>query len=451
MTKEVQEITLKSYPKKLKLSFNGPEFSFEGGVFLLKQIDEENKISERLSAVIPEKRDPKKTLHSRLSQVQQRIYQIALGYEDCNDADFLRNDPLLKLACGRSLDDAGLSSQPTLSRFENAPNFDDLEKMLFQMEDDYVNSLPDDTELVILDVDATDDPVHGEQEGRHYNGYYKNYILHPLVIFDGHRGDLVSAILRTGDTHGSHGAFLTIKRIIQNLKARFPSLVIVVRGDCAFSLPLLHETLDQLHNEFGDIYYLLGQASNAVLKKKAKPYLEQAKAAYAQNKHKIRFLGELVYKADTWLCPRSIVLKVEETSQGTNTRYIIHNLQGFAPALLYDAGYCYRGQCENMIKDFKNALRAERLSCSSFTANFFRILLHSAAYRLMHALRNRVRELSIDEGRRQFDTLRSRLLKVPIFLKKSLNCISLQISTSFSLASLFRSLLELGLANNAVT
>jgi len=445
MTECVQQISLQGHPKKVDVTFDGPACSSDGGLLLLQQVDKELGISEKLAALVPDERDPNKTIHSRLSQVRQRIYQIALGYFDCNDANTLRNDPLLKLVDGRSpQDEQGLSSQPTLSRFENAPGFHDLEKMLLEMEQDYVKSLSEDTTLVVLDIDPTDAPVHGEQEGRHYNGYYKNYIYLPLLLFDGQTAQLISPILRTGNIHASHGAFLSLERVIRAIKSRFPAVIIIVRGDCGLSLPRIHETLDALKEELGDIYYSLGQATNKVLQKKADPFIQQAKEAYEQNKQKVRFFTELDYKADTWACSRKIVLKAEVTANGTNSRYIVHNLEGFSPGLLYDIVYCGHGQCENMIKDLKNALNSGRMSCSDFRANFFRLLLHGNAYRLLYAVRNRLQQEAPQEGNIQFDTLRLKLLKVSVVVRESLRRIWLQLPKSFPLASLFRSLLDRG-------
>lgn len=444
MTEGVQQISLKNYPKHVEVSFDGPDSSSDGGVLLLQQVDQQLQLSEKLAALVPDDRLPRQVRHSRLSQVRQRLYQISLGYEDCNDADSLRHDPLLKLACADSPKEKdGLSSQPTLSRFEHAPGWHDLEKMLLLLEENYIGTLPKDATLIVLDIDPTDDPAHGKQEGCFYHGYYRSYIYHPLLVFDGLTGQLISAILRTGNTHASHGAFLTLERLIRAIRNRCPGAIILVRGDGGFSVPLLHETLDVLEQTLGDVYYLLGQPTNSVITAKAKPFIEQAKEAYKQNRQKVRFFGSFDYQAKTWKRPRPLVVKAEETSKGSNPRYIVHNLEDFSPALLYEA-YCGHGQCENMIKDLKNALKAERLSCTTFTANFFRLILHSLAYCLMHALRIRVGKDAPQEGKSQFDTLRLKLLKVSVIVKESARRIRLQLPKAFPLAALFRSLLQKG-------
>lgn len=494
MTECVHQISLQSYLKSVDIRFDGPNISSDGGVLLLHQIDQELGLSQKIAALLPDDRDPVKLQHPRLEQVKQRLYQIVLGYEDCNDADTLRDDPLLKLVCGLSPEgDKALSSQPTLCRFEHVSTWDVIEKMLLLFEQQYVDSLPDDTTLVILDVDPTDDPVHGKQEGGFYNGYYRRYIFLPLLVFDAQRSQLVSAILRTGNSHAAQGAFLVVERILRAIKARFPHADILVRADCGFAIPLLHETLDALNTELGGIDYLLGQPTNATLTEKAKPFLEQAAAAYQQNHQKVRFFGNFEYQAETWQCPRTVVVKAEITEKGSNPRYIVTSLTDFSAQLNY-GGYCERGQCENMIKDFKNALAADRLSCMDFVANFFRLLLHGFAYRLLHALRERVEQtmpwVSIQEGtsecsfeqapadlqgepppspppsvqgvllpenvqeqlepkeayaaRFQFDTLRLKLLKVPVLVRESAHRILLKLPKAFPWAALFRALLLQG-------
>lgn len=444
MTECVQQISLKNYPKHIDVTFDAPDSSSDGGVLLLQQVEQQLQLCEKLAALVPDNRQPRQIRHSRLSQTRQRIYQISLGYEDCNDADSLRHDPLFKLACADLPEDMeGLSSQPTLSRFEHAPQWQDIEKMLYLLEENYIQTLDKDATLIVLDIDPTDDPAHGKQEGCFYHGYYHNYIYYPLLVFDGTTGQLVSAILRTGNTHASHGAFLTLERLICAIKARCPKAIILIRGDSGFSVPINHETLDTLEQKFGEVYYVFGQATNSAIARKAKPFIEQAKEAYQQNRQPVRFFGSFDYQAETWKRPHQLVVKAEETSKGSNSRYVVHNLEDLSPALIYDI-YRGHGQCENRIKDLKNALKAERLSCTTFTANFFRLILHSFAYCLLHALRKRVGEESLQEGKSQFDTLRLKLLKVSVIVKESARRIWLQLPKAFPLASLFRSLLQKG-------
>ncbi|MBV8356307.1 MAG: transposase [Deltaproteobacteria bacterium] len=222
-------------------------------------------MSAWFAAQIPEERAAAKTRHTRREQVRQRLYQIALGYEDCNDADTLRCDPLLQTICDRDPQAPhGLSSQPTLSRFENAADMRTIKGLLEQFEQRWVDALAADTEVVVLDIDSTDDPTHGAQQLSFFHGYYDHHIYHPLLIFDGH-GQLVSAILCPGNTCAARGAGAVLDRLIRRIKRRFPNSQIVVRGDAGFGICHLLEQLDRLNAELGGIAYLLGLAKNSAL------------------------------------------------------------------------------------------------------------------------------------------------------------------------------------------
>jgi hypothetical protein len=214
--------------------------------------------------------------HDRHEQVSQRIYQIALGYEDCNDADTLRHDPLFKLVCDRApKSPQGLSSQPTLSRLENAVTGNSLRKMIAVLEQAYVERLPADTQLIVLDIDSTDDETHGEQQLTFFHGFYDQHMYHPLLVFDG-EGQLVTVLLRPGNAHAARSARTTLVRVIRRIKTRFPHAQVVVRGDSGFCMPRLLATLEQLDREFGDIEYIIGIAKNPALLALAAPAMAQA-------------------------------------------------------------------------------------------------------------------------------------------------------------------------------
>jgi hypothetical protein len=207
MTECIAQLGLSFYrPKPVEVTFDAPAISSNGGAILLRQVDDQLGLSAWFAAAIPEPRHAARTTHARREQVRQRLYQIALGYEDCNDADRLRSDPLLNTVCDRDpADPAGLSSQPTLSRFENAADSRTIKRLLEQFEQRWVEALAADTEVVVLDIDTTDDPTHGAQQLSFFHGYYDHHIYHPLLIFDG-EGQLVSAILRPGNVHAARAA-----------------------------------------------------------------------------------------------------------------------------------------------------------------------------------------------------------------------------------------------------
>jgi hypothetical protein len=441
MTQCTTQLTLGFFGQRpVVIDFDAPEISSNGGFLLVRQVDDAIGLSASFAAAISERRDPSRVIHDLQEQCRQRIYQIALGYEDCNDADRLRHDPLLKTACDRFPDDErGLSSQPTLSRFENSMDWLSIRRLIRSLEESYVASLPSDTSEVILDIDSTDDETHGGQQLSFFNGYYDHHMYHQLLLFDATGDQLITARLRPGNKHASCGAAAMLRRVIKRIKERFPKASIVVRGDSGFCKPEMLDTIEQLNREYGDVDYLIGVAKNKALLRHAESAMAVAEEMYEIQRRDIQHLTEFEYTAKTYPHPRLVVAKAEHNSRGANPRFVVTSLRGFPPELIYRA-YCARGQCENLIKDLKNALQADRLSCSSFRANFFRLLLHCAAYRLMHELRCQAAKHSQELGRAQFDTLRLRILKVAALVKQSARRIHVRLPLAFPFAKIFRAL-----------
>jgi hypothetical protein len=440
MTECISQLPLEFHPTlPITIAFDAPQISSDGGAILLRQMDDRLGLSKWLAALLPDARNPAKIQHGRREQVRQRLYQIALGYADCNDADRLRHDPVLKSVCDRTPQAAGLSSQPTLSRLENAVDGRTLRAVLVHLEEQYVISFAQPPEVIVLDIDSTDDPTHGQQQLSFFHGYYDQYMYHPLLIFDGASGQLVSAVLRPGNAHAARGAMGVLRRLLRRLKQRFPQVQIVVRGDSAFAVPRLLRLLEELDRELGGIAYVFGLAQNAVLLRQGATALAQAHERFATTRHPVQHFDAFAYAAESWPQERRVIMKAEVTAQGENPRFVVTSLEGFAPALLYHA-YCERGQCENLIKDFKNALQADRLSCCTFAANFFRLLEHAAAYVLLHALRTHVAPLAPRLGRAQFDTLRLSLLKVAALVSSSTRRLLVRLPHAFPLTALFRRL-----------
>ena len=433
MAECIAQLALNFHPTHpITVAFDAPHISSDGGALLLRQIDDRRGLSARLAAVLPDERDPRKVKHDRREQLRQRLYQIALGYADCNDADRLRHDPLLKSVCDRPPHAQGLSSQPTLSRLENAVDARTLRVLLGEIEEQYVRSFAAAPAVIVLDIDSTDDPTHGQQQLSFFHKYYDQHMYHPLVIFDGERGQLVSA-------HAARGAMGVLRRIIHRLKQRFPHVQIVVRGDSAFAVPRVLRMLEELDRELGDLAYVLGLAQNAVLLRSGAVALTEAQGRFRAAKQTVQHFDAFAYAAESWPQARHVVMKAEVSAQGSNPRFVVTSLAEFAPALLYHA-YCERGQCENFITDCKNALQADRLSCSTFAANFFRLLEHAAAYVLVHVLRTQVAPLAPQLGRAQFDTLRLHLLKVAAIVSQSARRVLVRLPAAFPLARVFRQL-----------
>ncbi|MCC6805874.1 MAG: IS1380 family transposase [Deltaproteobacteria bacterium] len=419
-------------------TFDAARSSSDGGLLLVRAADERLGVSAALAALMPDERDGRFVRHTRLEQIRQRLYQICLGYEDCNDADALRIDPVLKTVCDLLPDtDDALSSQPTLSRFENAIDGRALNRMRDWFEQSYVDSLDPSTEVVVLDIDSTDDETHGSQQLSFFHGFYDQHMFHPLLVFDAQSGQLASVLLRPGNAHAARGAGTVLERLIRGIRRRLPRAQIVVRADSGFCMPRISERLEKLDREIGDVDYIIGIAKNARLLKLAATAMAEAKSIYAERKHTVRHFSSLAYAADTWPVIRHVVLKAEHSSYGENPRFVVTTLRSFDPQHIYDVGYCARGQCENFIKDLKNALQADRLSCSSFKANALRLLLYSAAYRLMHAVRQAAKDVGSQLGAMQLDTLRLRLLKVAATVTESARRIVLRLPSAFPFAHAF--------------
>ena len=392
-----------------------------------------------MAALLPEERDPRNVRHDRREQLRQRLYQIALGYADCNDADRLRQDPVLKSVCDRPPQAEGLSSQPTLSRLENAVDVRTLRALVCEIEDQYVRSFSAAPEVIILDIDSTDDPRHGQPQLSFFHGDYDQHRYPPLLIFDGERGHLVSAVLRPGNAHAARGAMGVLRRIICRLKPRFPQVQIVGRGDSAFAVPRVVRMLEDRNRALGGIAYVVGLAQNAVLLRSGAAALSAAPIRAQATKQPVQHFDAFPYAAETWPHARHVVMKAEISERGANPRFVVTSLAEFAPGLLYHA-YCERGQGENFIKDFKNARQADRLSCSTFAANFFRLLEHAAAYVLFPALRTQVVALAPQLGRAQFDTRRLQLLKVAAIVSQSTRRLLVRLPFAFPWARVFRQL-----------
>jgi hypothetical protein len=386
--------------------FDGGQVTSDGGLPWVARAEAALGVCAVLAAGVPEWRRGG-VRHSLEALVRQRVFQIACGYEDQNDAATLRSDPLFKLACGRlPVSEADLASQPTLSRLENAVDRHAVEHLAATLADLYIRErgragVP---ARIVLDLDGTDDPAHGEQEGVAYHGYYRQHMYHPLLVFDGDTGHLITAVLRPGTVHGSRFVVLVLRRLLRKLRAAWPDVPVELRADSGFAVPRLYRWC-----EANTVDYTIGLIPNATLEAHAAPLLAAAQAqSLAQDGAKVRLASEATYQAGSWSAPRRVVFKAEVLAKGPNTRFVV-TTRTDDPLAVYD-WYVDRGEPENWIKDFKNALRADRLSDHRFWANAFRLLLHAAAYWLLDQLRRWL--LAAQAARLQLDTLRLRVIKV---------------------------------------
>jgi Transposase DDE domain group 1 len=423
--------------RAVDVSVDAPTTSSDGGLVLLRQMDEQLGLTAGLAGMLVDRRDPRRTQHPRLEQLRQRVFQIAMGYEDQNDAASLRLDPAWKVACDRNADETdALSSQPSLSRFEQAMTGRAVVMLTRKLEDEYVASLPADTTEVVLDLDSTADPTHGQQPLSFFNAHYNGYIYFPLLVFDG-EGRLSGMRLRPGNAGNSRYAAPLMVRLVRKLKARFARARILVRADGGFCTPRFLKAIEHLDAELSDVRYVIGLPQNSRLTQLAHvPMQEAAREALATGQTTRRFAA-FRYATRNWAHKRRVIVKAEHLGAKANPRFVVTTLDERDPRAVYEKFYCPRGQAENAIKDFKRALSGDRLSCTTYVANAFRLALHGIAYRLLDALRRVVLRVAPAFGRRQFDTLRLLLLKVAALVGQSVRRFTFQLPSAFPMAPVF--------------
>jgi DDE family transposase len=368
----------------LLAAFDAGRLTSDGGLPWLAEADTALALCDTLANCLRDWRQ-RRGRHDLRTLVRQRVLQIACGYADQDDATTLRHDPLFKLVCGR-LPDSGapLASQPTLSRLENAVDRHTSERLAAALVALYLRQrgTAGAPAQILLDLDGTDDPVHGQQEGAAYHGYYRQHMYHPLLVFDGETGQLITAVLRPGNAHASRFVVLVLRRLLHALRAAWPQVAVRIRADSGFAAPRLYRWCEQ-----AGVDYTIGLIPNPVLEREAAPLLADAQAqSAAEDGAKVRLAGETRYQAGSWEQARRVVYKAEVLTAGPNTRFVVTTDATTVPLDVYDT-YVDRGQAENFSKDFKNALLADRLSDHRFWANQFRLLLHAAAYGLLHTLR----------------------------------------------------------------
>ncbi len=421
-------------PLPLEAAFDGGRLTSDGGLPWLGEAEAALGLCSALAGVVPEwRRGPVR--HSLETLVRQRVLQIACGYADQDDADALRTDPLLKLVCGR-LPESGpdLASQPTFSRLENAVRATSCYRLALALARVYCTQREQRAggppRRVLLDLDGTDDPTHGDQEGSAYHGYYGQHMYHPLRVFDGDTNQLITAVLRPGNAHGSRGAVAVLRRLAHLLRAWWPSVQVEVRADSGFAVPALYD-----YCEAEGIDYIIGLIPNPRLEREATPLLAAAQRQQQETgAAKVRLAGETTYQAGSWDRPRRVVYKAEALAEGPNTRFVVTS-RTEPPLALYDF-YVDRGEPENWIKDFKRACHGDRLSCHRFAANQFRLFLHAAAYWLLDTLRHWLARAGVE--RLQLDTLRVRLLKVAGRVRELATRVRLHLASHHPAAPLWR-------------
>ena len=424
--------------KAVVLAFDGGRLSSDAGLVLLKDPDEQLGLTRALAAVLQDPRDPRRvhfTLHDLL---KQRVLQIAAGYEDANDANTLRHDPIFKLLLGR-LPDSGapLASQPTLSRFENHVSRTELYRMARVLVEQFLASYASPPQLIVLDVDDTEDPVHGEQEQARYDGYYGGYCFLPLHLYEGLSGRLITTIFKAKRFTGTQ-MLSVLKRLVKRLRQAWPDTLVIFRGDSHFAYPEVMQWIEAQ----ADLSYVTGLTSNAILQTLARAVVEQAKRAYERDRGKITRFHSTRYQAGTWSRARRVVIKVEGSDQGVNTRFVVTDMEEARTKVLYQHIYCAWGQAENEIKDHKRYLKSDRTSCHRFEANQFRVFLHSAAYVLLDTLRREVFKTA-PWACATMETIQLHVLKLGARVQELTDRIKISLPSSSPVAPLVRRSLTL--------
>ena len=407
--------------RKIRFDFNGGNVSSDGGVLLLRQVDRRLRLTERVSRIFTEhdRRRPGSIRHGARSMVAQRIFGIACGYEDLNDHDTLRHDIAWQTAAGRS---DTLASTPTLWRFENLADKRlcmALMKLQIEM---FVESFESAPEKVVLDFDNTDDPVHGNQEGRFFNGYYDEYCFLPLYVFSGEK--LVCSLLQTSNRDGAKYAGAVLKMITRKLREKWPGVKIIYRGDSGFA-----RKRHLYWCERNNVDYIIGISKNNRLVSEIFGDLCDAESEYARTGKKVKKYRRFEYSADSWHgIKRDVIGKAEYGEHGGNPRFILTTLPG-DPRHLYEDVHCARGNMENRIKEQQLYLFADRTSARKWWSNQLRLQLSSFAYVLFERMRNRALK-GTELARAQVSTIRLKLLKIGAVIRRNTRSIYFSLSSA---------------------
>jgi hypothetical protein len=416
--------------REVVADFLGGRLTSDAGALLLREAGLTTGLFDALDAAIPDPRDPARITHDQRTLIAQRVLAIALGYEDLNDHHALRTDPALQLAAGADPDpEDPLASPSTLCRLENRVDREALIRIAAALVDQFIASHAAPPDHLILDFDATDDPVHGRQEGRSFHGYYDNYCFLPLYVFCG--DELLAAYLRPSKIDASKHSRALLKLLVRRLRRAWPEVRITIRADSGFCRWKAMRWCDS-HG----IGYVLGLARNPALERLATDWTARAERQFTKTGEPQRVFGSFAYAAGTWDRPRRVIVKAERTAQGPNPRFVVVNVPG-DPQELYEEVYCQRGEMENRIKEQQLHLFADRTSCHDFLANQLRLLLSSAAYVLYQAVR-RTALAGTELGRAQVGTIRLKLMKVAARVVVSARRVVFHLATSYPYAGLFR-------------
>jgi hypothetical protein len=412
--------------RRVEANFQGGDITSDGGVLLLQQVDRRLGLTEAIARILEDPRRQASVDHDGLSLLRQRVYALALGYEDLNDHETLRRDLAVQTALGRSV---SLASPATLCRWENRADRETAWRMHEVIIEQFIASKKRVPKRLILDFDATDDAVHGRQEGRFFHGYYDHYCFLPLYVFCADQ--LLVSYLRPSKIDGAKHAWAILALLVKRLRQAWPQVKIIFRGDSGFCRWRMLSWCER--NQVG---YIVGIAKNKRLNRLTADLQREAQACYAEFGTKVRWFTDFDYAAGTWDHPRRVIAKIEHTHKGINPRYVVTNLQGDGQAL-YDRLYCARGAMENRIKEQQLDLFADRTSCHRWWPNQFRLLLSSLAYMLLEAIR-RLTLQGTELARAYVGTIRLKLLKIGAVILRNTRRVRFLLSSAYPHQRLFR-------------
>jgi hypothetical protein len=418
--------------KAVSIDFSASEISSDGSLILLEKIEREHKLLKKFGNYLPDLRNPNFITYTRESQLKQRVYMMMLGYQDANDVTHLQHDPLFK-----DVLQGDLASQPTISRFENSLDKRSIIELSNAWVAHYVSSLAG-RKRIVIDVDATDDPTHGNQQMSMFNGYYGKFMLNELFFHDGETGQIILPVLRPGNSHSNKWYVSILKRIIIKIRATYPEMKIVIRTDSGFSCAPFYKLVDR----FG-LFFVTGQASNAVLKKKVSRAEKAVKHLFLNQAQKHQHFISFTYKAKSWHKEQQCYSKIESTGLGINVRHFISNITEKEARELYFGFYVLRGEAsENRIKEVKNMCFSDRLSNHGYWANFFRLFISSLAYEMFLLIKQRIKKTTFEVAKKwQVSSIRTYLLKVGARIKITKRRVYYQLSKAFVYKDLFREII----------
>ena len=413
------------------LDFSAEAISSDSSIFLVDKIERKHGLVKYISSLIPDNRDQNSITHSFEKILKQRVYLMMQGYEDANDVDHLKNDPIIKSILG-----GDLASQPTISRFENAIDKKTIFKILYGWLNHYVQSLSG-RDQVIIDIDATDDPTHGAQQLSMYNGYYGQFMYNELLFHDGETGQIILPVLRPGNSHSNKWYVSILKRVVQAIKAKHPDMKIFIRADSGFSNAPFYKLAED-----ESLYYAVGLASNQVLKRRIKRAEKAVGHLYLSQQKKHQHFINFEYQAGSWHAPQQCYSKIESTGIGMNVRHIVSNMPEMDAREIYFDFYVKRGDAsENRIKELKNMCFSDRLSNHTFWANFMRLIISSIVYEMFLIIKQMIKKTKYKKAHKwQIDNIRLYLLKIGGTITKTVKRIYIKLSKAFVYKDLLQEL-----------